>query len=189
MRSRRFPRIAFHRRRHTPLRSPRPERAPRGPADTSFNGVFARALAAYQEALRGHRRAAAESLYALAYNPRDRRGPTFMGVNHLIAATWLAADGAGDRALPLLNWHQAGVVPEPTFTVWFAEPVFAGVSDLEAARIEEARGDIDAARRDYGEFLLRWDAPDTKAQHIVDDARTAFNRLVEIPFRQSHIRR
>ena len=160
-----------------------------GPPDTSYAGNFARALAAYQDALRGHRRAAAESLYAMAYNPRDRRGPTFMGVNHLIAATWLAADGAGDRALLLLYWHQAIGLPEPTFTVWLTEPVFAGVSYLEAARIEEARGDIDAARRDYGEFLLRWDAPDTKAQHIVDDARSAFNHLVEIPFRQSHIRR
>ncbi len=145
-----------------------------GAADTSDAGAFARSLAAFENELRGRPRAAAESLHAMAYDRSSWRGATFRGVNRLAAARWLAAAGDLDRAGPLLLWPQAAVFA-PQY--WFEANLLSGVTYLEAARIEAARGNAAQARKYYQEFLLRYDEPVPPLRHLVKEARAEVARL------------
>ena len=135
---------------------------------------FARSLSALGTAPSGNRRAAADSLAAMAYNPSDWGDPTVEEVNRLTAARWLAADGDLDRAAALLFWPQASVV-FPDY--WLRAVVLDGVTYLELARIEEARGDVTQALRFYREFLLRYDHPNARLRPLVEEAQGALARL------------
>jgi TolB-like protein len=136
--------------------------------------AWARSLLAFELQLDGNRRAAAESLYAMAYRPSDWLDPTFAEVNRLAAARWLAADGDLDRAAPLLLWPQANI-PGPWY--WYRALVLDGVTYREAAGIEAARGNTAQARKFYEEFLLRYDQPVARLRHLVEEARAALARL------------
>ena len=140
----------------------------------SGDQAYARSLVGFQLELSGNRRAAAESLYARAWWPSDWRGATFEGINRLAAARWLAADGVLDRAGRLLLWPQANIA-NPVY--WYGVPILDGLTYLEAARIETARGDVPRARKFYEEFLLRYDRPVVSLRHLVEEAQAVLVRL------------
>jgi TolA-binding protein len=72
-----------------------------------------------------------------------------------------------------LTWHQADSGP-------FTEKIpVAPFAYLALARIEEARGQRHEARRDYQQFLVRYDLPPASHRALVADARAAFARLSE----------
>ncbi len=53
----------------------------------------------------------------------------------------------------------------------------SGLGFLQRARIEEARGDREPARRHYQEFLRRYDIPTPLHRHLVEEAVTALRQL------------
>jgi serine/threonine protein kinase/tetratricopeptide (TPR) repeat protein len=140
--------------------------------------ALARSLQAFQLELHGQRRAAAESLYVMAYRLSDQRERTIRMVNRIAAARWLAAEGDPDRAAPLLLWPQAAI-GNPSY--WYTANSLASVTYLEAARVEAARGNAAGARRYYQEFLYRFDQPVPRLRHLVEEARAALARLEESP--------
>ena len=89
----------------------------------------------------------------------------------MAAAPWLLAAGDTVRAVELLTWHQAYSGP---FMEKF--PV-APLAYLELARIEEAQHQFTQARRDYGQFLVRYDMPPVSHRHLVEEGREALARL------------
>ncbi len=52
---------------------------------------------------------------------------------------------------------------------------------LTLARIEEARGQFVQARRDYRQFLVRYDMPPASHRHLVVEASAALSRLGGAP--------
>jgi hypothetical protein len=92
----------------------------------------------------------------------------------MAAARWLAAERDLDQAARLLPWHQAIIINLP-----FAhgQVVLDGLSYLEMARIEAARGDRNLAREYYQRFLQRYDSPSPRMRHLVDEAKAALTRL------------
>ena len=81
-----------------------------------------------------------------------------------------AGSGRWRQALPLLQWHQ-------TFPLFDDKLPLAPLAFLLSARIEDARGDTAAARRNYEEFLHRFDLPMPPQRHLVMEARAALARL------------
>jgi tetratricopeptide (TPR) repeat protein len=138
------------------------------------DGPLARSLLAFELESRGQRRAAAESLFASEYREEDQREPTVNQVNRLAAARWLAAEGDPARAAALLLWPEANI-PVPWY--WYRAVSVASITDLEAARIEAARGNIAQARRLYQEFLFRYDQPVPRLNHLVQEAHDALGRM------------
>jgi TolB-like protein len=140
--------------------------------------IRAQSLAAFELALHGRRREAAESLYAVEMavarrNPWAGTGasPLRRGVSRLAAAQWLLEEGDTARAESLLLWHEAVMDP---FTEKFALAQFAYPL---LARIAEARGEPALARRYYERFLSRYDLPPRAHQHLAAEARAGLVRL------------
>jgi hypothetical protein len=92
-------------------------------------------------------------------------------VSRLAAAEWLLEEGDTARAESLLLWHEAVMDP---FTEKFALAQFAYHL---LARIAEARGQPDVARRYYQRFLARYDLPPLAHQHLAAEARAGLVRL------------
>jgi hypothetical protein len=55
--------------------------------------------------------------------------------------------------------------------------VLGGLSHLELARIESARGNQQVAREHYRRFLELYDMPSPRMRHLVDDVRAALKSL------------
>jgi TolB-like protein len=139
---------------------------------------LAHSLLAFELESHGKRRAAAESLLASEHREEDQREPTVNQVNRLAAARWLAAEGDPARAAALLLWTEANV-PVPWYQ--YRAVSIASITNLEAARIEAARGNIAQARRLYQEFLLYYDQPVPRLRHLVEEAKGALARLESAP--------
>jgi hypothetical protein len=55
--------------------------------------------------------------------------------------------------------------------------LFDGVTALEAARIDAARGQAERARREYERFLRQFDMPATAVRHLAVDAKAELAHL------------
>ena len=123
------------------------------------------ALAADQLATRELESASRDPWMASETHPLRR------AIDRLAAVPWLLAAGDTARAVALLTWHQA-------FSGPFMEKIpVAPLASLELARIEEARGQFAFARRDYRQFLDRYDMPPSAHRAVVEEARAALARL------------
>jgi TolB-like protein len=106
--------------------------------------------------------------------------PWMTPVTHLTASRWALSMKDTARALRLLAWHEE--VPVLDFTS-FTSATLEPLAYLEQARIEDAQGDIEAARAHYQQFLRRYDMPMPAHQHLVDEAKSALERLSAEPTR------
>ncbi|MEP7326109.1 MAG: hypothetical protein ABI836_09195 [Gemmatimonadota bacterium] len=95
-----------------------------------------------------------------------------MSVNHLAAAQALLATGDTIRAIKQLAWHEA----VSGSLRWIGE-LFAARAYLLLAQIEDAQGDRAQARRNYEQFLQRYDMPVASQRHLVEEARAALRRM------------
>jgi hypothetical protein len=126
-------------------------------------------LVAFELALRGNRRAAASQLATLDIDPGGH--PIRGEIHRMAAASWLLEAGDTSNALKLLTWHEAIGPP-------FIGKIPAGtLAYLELARVEQARGQFAQARRDYQQFLVRYDMPPAGHRHLVVEASAALGRL------------
>ena len=141
--------------------------------DTSIARPWLVSLVAFELALRGNRRAAA---YRLATLDIDPSGHPLRGAIHRMAAVpWLLEAGDTAKALKLLTWHEAIGSP-------FIGKIPAGtLAYLELARVEQARGQFAQARRDYQQFLVRYDMPPAGHRHLVVEASAALRHLGGAP--------
>ncbi len=140
-------------------------------------------LRPFELALRGDRRAAAASLAALEWSAADRNSwgwwmvtqPLQRGVNRLAAAGWSLEAGDTAQAVRLLGYPDAVNPP-------FGEKVILRpFVSLQLARIADARGQVDEARRLYQEFVIWYDMPAPAHRHLVEEARSALARLSGVP--------
>jgi tRNA A-37 threonylcarbamoyl transferase component Bud32/tetratricopeptide (TPR) repeat protein/TolB-like protein len=128
-----------------------------------------RSLAAFEMGLAGKYRLAADSMVALvrAVTEGSCCKGTVDDVNRLAASRWLLAVGDTVAAGEILGhlevdqWHLV-----------FSAPLY-----LARARIDEALGRKEEARRDYAEFLRRYDMPVASQRHLVGEAKAALQRL------------
>jgi hypothetical protein len=133
-------------------------------------------LAASDLALAGNVRGAGRSLAALEWRLAERpifwspRETCLMAFDRLAGSRWLLAAGDTAQAARLLTWHEA--VDASSIAAVLAPLVY-----LERARIEEGRGQVEAARAHYGQFLRRYDLPNARHRHLVQEARAALGRL------------
>jgi serine/threonine protein kinase len=139
-----------------------------------------RSLASFELEMRGARERAARQLVTLEWERPDLSidgyddHPWLLGVNRLAAARLLLAEGDTTQAARLLTWTDAS-----TFSPAYLQAHLAmtSVTYLERARISDARGQTNAARQYYQEFLRRYDMPIPRHRHLVDEARLALARL------------
>jgi hypothetical protein len=83
----------------------------------------------------------------------------------------LLAAGDTAQAVRLLAYYTAVNPP-------FGEKlILRPFVSLQLARIEDARGRVDEARRLYREFLIWYDMPVPAHRHLVEEARSALARL------------
>jgi hypothetical protein len=135
-------------------------------------------LGPFALALRGNRSEAARRLAALEWKAADHNPwlaaathPLRRAINRMAAAQWLLEAGDTAQAERLLAYTEAVSGP---FTEKFpVRPLF----NLQLARIAEARGRSDDARRLYQQFLVSYDLPSPRHRHLVAEARTALVRL------------
>ncbi len=143
-----------------------------------------RSLGAFESALRGDRGAAAASMAALeweladeslwfAFSPQTPH-KLLRGIDRMAAAEWLLAEGDSAQAARLLGWHQGWPPPDDKLPL-------APLAFLLRANIEDGQGDTDAARRDYQQFLVRYDMPPPSHRHLVVEAKAALARLGSAP--------
>jgi TolB-like protein len=143
-----------------------------------------RSLGAFESALRGDRRKAATAMAALEWELADG-SPWFAfdpktphillrGIDRMAAAEWLLAEGDSAQAARLLSWHE-------TFPPLDDKAPLAPLAFLLRANIEDGHGDVDAARRDYQQFLVRYDMPTPAHRHLVMEAKAALARLGSTP--------
>jgi hypothetical protein len=95
-------------------------------------------------------------------------------VNRLTASRQLLLAGDTTAAARLLAWHHAWAPPLPEGSVTM---MLGGLAYLEQAKIEQARGRKDMAREYYRLFLVRYDLPVPRHQHLVTEARRALDQL------------
>ena len=143
-----------------------------------------RSLGAFESALRGDRPGAGRAMAALEWELADR-SPWFAfspktphillrGVDRMVAAGWLLAEGDTAQAIRLLQWHRG-------FPPFDDKIPLAPLAYLLLAGIEDGRGDTAAAHRDYQQFLVRYDLPSPAHRHLVIEARAALARLGAAP--------
>jgi hypothetical protein len=138
-----------------------------------------RSLAPYGPAMAGNRPAAGSGLAALQWGCQfGDCGPGIpvmpnLATDRLAAATWLLEAGDTAQAIRLLVWY------ESLQRDWDAtySHVVAAFAFLMWARVEEAQGDVPAAKTHYEYFLRRFDAPMPGQRHLLEEARTALARL------------
>jgi len=146
--------------------------------------VLDRSLGAFESALRGDRAGAGRAMATLeweladgspwfAFSPRTPH-VLLRGVDRMAAAGWLLAEGDTTQAIRLLAWH--GGFPPLDDKIPLSPLVY-----LLLAGIEDARSDTTAARRDYQQFLVRYDLPNPAQRHLVIEARAALARLGAAP--------
>jgi serine/threonine protein kinase/tetratricopeptide (TPR) repeat protein len=127
-------------------------------------------------ALDGDIRGAARRIAALERTLADITTPgnhfmlEIMCYDRLALSRWLLALGDSTQALKVLTWHEA-------YTYGPSAEVIRPLVYLHRARIEDALGWKDQARRHYQQFLWRYDMPDARLRHLVDEARGALARL------------
>ena len=92
----------------------------------------------------------------------------------MAAAEWLLAEGDSAQAARLLGWHQGWPPLDDKLPL-------ALLAFLLRASIEDGQGDTDAARRDYQQFLVRYDMPPPSHRHLVVEAKAALARLGSAP--------
>ena len=147
--------------------------------------VIDRSLGAFALDLAGERRRAADSLAAIEWQRPDfepavdglngaRSHPFLAGVDRMAGAAWFLQDGDTTDATRLLVWHECRVW---SLRVHVADAVFAGLADLQLARVEDAQGHADLAGHYYRQFLRRYDQPLPTQRHLVTEARVALARL------------
>jgi serine/threonine-protein kinase len=141
---------------------------------------FDAVLAAFELERRGDVRGAAEALLEFETRTRDvgraRFAPGDVMFNPLIrivAARWLALSGDATAALGMLDLFDDFAVTNS----FDANATLAGFAILERARISEGKGDCEPARRNYENFLGRYDAAGASHRHLVDEANSALARL------------
>jgi hypothetical protein len=152
-------------------------RALRG-GDSASAPMPDRSLAAFEDALAGERRRAADSLVALERERADRglsRGasdshPFLTAVDRLAAARWLQELGQPGEAAGRLTWFEAVLVPMRETRQ--ANAAVEGLAYLERARVADALGRNDIARDYYQRFLVRYDAPTALHRHLVTRRHT-----------------
>jgi hypothetical protein len=125
---------------------------------------------------RGSRYGSAVAAVDLATTDRlsVARRPVHVWVTPILrmaAAMWLQEEGASAEAASLLTWHEASSGRGESVD-WLSGPIY-----LERARIDEARGNLAMARRNYTRFLQRFDLPDASLRPLVVNAREAVRRL------------
>ena len=74
----------------------------------------------------------------------------------------------------MLLWHEGFPASRPFLA---ARHMMQGIALFERARVAEATGDTDGARRFFAEFLVRFDMPMPAHRPLVDQAREALTRL------------
>ncbi|MBA3260225.1 MAG: hypothetical protein H0T68_12275, partial [Gemmatimonadales bacterium] len=153
--------------------------AVRSAGDTLVRPLGRTDLRPFELALRGDRQRAADSLATLEWSAADRNSwgwwmvaqPLQRGINRLAAAGWLLEAGDTAQAVRLLAYHEA--VNPPFGEKLILRPLLS----LELARIADARGRVDDARRLYQDFLIWYDMPPPAHRHLVQEARAALGRL------------
>ncbi len=139
-----------------------------------------RSLRAFQLALDGEELRAARLLRRLEEDRESRPGagsatdlagslPT--PVNRLAAAHWFVRNGRSVDGLPLLDAQASARSASRGGEA--ADLALAAFVHLERARAEAALGLDQAARRDFREFVRRYDLPRGPARTWVRDARAA----------------
>jgi hypothetical protein len=135
-----------------------------------------RSLSAFELALAGRTSEAGRRLAALEWARAEHPGKgeldlrALTAVNRLAAADWLLAAGDTTQAARLLRWHEAY-----TFSNWTT--MVMPLAYLRRARIEERQGRLAVAERFYREFLLQYDLPVSRHQHLVREAALALVRI------------
>lgn len=144
---------------------------------TSQDSLMRRSLVAFRQDLAGDRAAAARELVRLEQYCLNRKECGIYAPNiafqRSAAIDWLLATGDTATALSLIGWQESGQLGGH-FTMSLA---MGSLQDLRRARIEEGRGELRLARRDYAQFLRRYDRPASVTQHFVQEAQTALARL------------
>ncbi len=149
-----------------------------------FADLLGRSLEAYGLDAMGEREAAADSLAALEWESAEAglhaaygaRHPYVPSIHRLSASRWLLTAGDTARATRLLAWHEAllwGGFDRVEAVSRAVEPLAL----LERARIEEAQGLVEQARKHYAGFLERYDAPAPAHGALVEQALQALRRL------------
>ncbi len=155
----------------------------RAAGDTSFREGGLLDLRPFELALQGNRRAAGERLAALEWAAASRwpwgwwmvDHPLRRAINRTAAAGWLLEAGDTAQAERLLVYHE--VVGPPFGEKLLMRPLLS----LQLARIEDARGRVDDARRLYRDFLIWYDMPLPAHRQLVTEARAALARLEGAP--------
>jgi tetratricopeptide (TPR) repeat protein len=132
-------------------------------------------LAAFEIGLGGDTRRAGQLLASL----ESRRAETpdraygnhpLTALDRLAASRWLLEAGDTAQATRLLFWpdgYAGGVSGFILYPLMF----------LERAQIAEAQGQVEEARKDYQQFLSRYDRPPPAHKQLVLDAEEAMRRL------------
>ena len=97
-----------------------------------------------------------------------REHPYTLLVDRIAAARWLADSKDFDQAARLLAIGDGAYLIHPSADY---ATMLSGLIARERARIEEQRGNPDAAREYYQEFLRRYDRPVPAHQKMVEDVR------------------
>jgi TolB-like protein len=157
--------------------------AVRAAGDTLVKPTGLLDLGAFELALRGDHRGAAANLAAREWSAADRNAWGWWmvahslrrGVGRMASASWLLESGDTTQAARLLTYYDA-------FSPPFGEKIMLRpLLSLQLARIEDARGRIDDARRLYQDFLVWYDMPPPAHRELVKEARAALARLSGSP--------
>ena len=118
--------------------------------------------------------AALEWEEAAAWAPDFVDHPFTIAVDRIAAARWLADARDLDQAARLLALGDGAYFIHPSVSY---STMVSGLIARERGRIEEQRGNPDAAREYYGEFLRRYDRPVPAHQRMVEDAKATVAAL------------
>ena len=157
--------------------------AVRAAGDTLVQPLNLVDLRPFELALQEDRRAAADRLATLEWSEGDHNPwgwwmvahPLRRAIARTAAAGWLLEAGDTTQAVRLLAYHEA--VGPPFGEKLLLRPLLS----LQLARIEDARGRVDEARRLYQDFLIWYDLPLPQHRHLVQEARAALARLSGAP--------
>ena len=133
-----------------------------------------RSLGAFEAALAGDMRRAAQTMASLEWEQAAVSAPDFeshpltLPTDRLAAARWLAATGDAEQALRMLRWVNA---PFMLHSGALYSSMLLPLVDLERGRIEHRGGRPEVAREHYREFLRRYDRPVRGHLPLAEEAR------------------